>query len=347
MDIKKIETLLQSEPRYRLQQAKKAIFGHLAADWQDVSNFSKDFQIKLNQEAPLAINGQIIGDVHRQTIKALITLKDNLTIEAVLMRHADGRNTVCVSSQVGCPLGCLFCATGQIGFKRNLTAAEIVEQVIFFARLLKTEDKKITNIVFMGMGEPLLNYEQVLSAIKILNDPDGFNLGARHFSISTVGIPEGIKKLSHEKLQINLALSLHATTDELRSRLIPVNQKYPIQQLFKAIDNYLQLTRRQVMIEYILIKDVNDDNSAARELIKLVKKTLYMVNLIVYNPTDNFQPSSPDRVKMFKKILEEARIKVTLRHKFGNNISAACGQLIAKNKKRNLVKKVSSKKVFS
>ena len=191
------------------------------------------------------------------SVKAKITLKDGLEIETVLMRHRDGRNTVCVSSQVGCPLGCLFCATGKMGFKRNLTAEEILEQVIFFARFLKLEDGRVTNVTFMGMGEPFLNYDNVLNAIKILNDAKYFNIGVRSLSISTAGIIEGIKKLSDESLHVNLAISLHAPSDNLRKSLMPIDKKYPLPDVLVAVDEYIEKTKRKVMFEYVLIKGVN------------------------------------------------------------------------------------------
>jgi 23S rRNA (adenine2503-C2)-methyltransferase len=245
------------------------------------------------------------------------------------MKHED-RNTVCVSSQVGCALGCLFCATGKMGFKRNLEVFEIVEQVLFFARYLKKTKDKVTNVVFMGMGEPFLNYGNVLGAIKILNDKEGFNLGARKFSISTVGITEGIEKLAEEKLQINLAISLHASNNKLRSNLIPANKKYGIEKILKKVNEYIKKTNRKVMFEYLMIKDLNDSNESAKELAFLMEKPLYFVNLISYNPTGDFQPSSKETIQKFKSILEKEGVYVTERYRFGREIKAACGQLAGK-----------------
>jgi 23S rRNA (adenine2503-C2)-methyltransferase len=242
------------------------------------------------------------------------------------MRHEDGRNTVCVSSQVGCPLGCLFCATGKMGFKRNLTSDEIIEQVIFFDRYLKPEGQKVTNITYMGMGEPFLNYDNVLQSIRILNDKEYFNIGARSISVSTAGIIEGIKKFSEEGLQVNLAISLHAPNDKLRKYLMPIDKKYPLEVVLKAVDDYIKKTNRQVMFEYVLIKGVNDSREQAEELSKLMNKKLYYLNLILYNATGVFKPSTTQRVEKFKEILKKNKIIFSQRYRFGDDIQAACGQ---------------------
>ena len=274
MELASIQNILKTQPAYRLKQAQKAVFCDLIEDWEQATSLPADLREKLNKEAPLEIKAEVFVSKDKDTQKALFALKDRLKIESVLMRHNNNRNTICVSSQVGCPLGCKFCATGQMGFKRNLEFPEIVSQVLFFARVLKTENKKITNVVFMGMGEPFLNYQNVLEAIKILNDKDGFNLGIRHFSISTVGIIEGIKKMANEEFQINIAISLHAPNDELRSQIMPINKKYPISQVLKAVDQYIKITGRKVMFEYIMIKGVNDSEKQAKELAKLMQKKL-------------------------------------------------------------------------
>ncbi|MDP3051967.1 MAG: 23S rRNA (adenine(2503)-C(2))-methyltransferase RlmN [bacterium] len=350
--------LFNKEPKYRLAQAEKALFCDLIQNWDEATALPSDFRKELNEKCPLNISAEIFISKDKNTAKALFTLKDRLKVEAVLMRHKDGRNTVCVSSQAGCPLGCSFCATGKIGFKRNLGVWEIIEQVLFFARLLAPErsdggqarylkkslpdrqaglpaqagGEKVGSIVFMGMGEPFLNYQNVMEAIKILNDKDGFNLGARHFSISTVGIVEGIRKLAEEKLQINLAISLHAPDDNLRSELMPINKKYPIKEILKAADDYIKKTRRRVMFEYIMIKDLNDSAEHAEALAGIMKKHLYFVNLISYNATGIFKPSSPLRIKKFKEILEKEKVAVTERYRFGGDIDAACGQLAVRGK---------------
>jgi len=330
MEYKSLFQFLQSEPTYRLNQVKKAVFLDLFEDWQKVTNLPQALREKLNQTFPLLISGKIFSSLSEPTAKALLTLNDGVKIETVLLKHQDGRRTVCVSSQAGCQLNCKFCATGQQGFKRNLTAGEIVDQVVFFSRYLKNVDggkNHVTNIVFMGMGEPFLNYENVMAAINLLNDKDGLAIGSRKISISTCGITEGIKKLASEKFQVNLAVSLHAPNDELRIKLMPIGQKYPLVKIFQAVDAYIKKTNRQVMFEYLLIQGVNDSVKLAKELAVLMKKPLYLVNLIVYNPTKEFKPPSFRVIKDFKTVLEKAGVKVTQRHSFGQKIQAACGQL--------------------
>ncbi len=331
MDFKKIEKILEKEPAFRLKQVKKAVFLDLIKDWEEATTLPQDLRQQLLKKFPIEElkAEKILTSKDNQTIKILFELKDGFKIESVLMRHKDGRNTVCVSSQVGCAMNCQFCATGQQGFKRNLSSSEIVEQILFFARLLRKEKTKIKNVVFMGMGEPFLNYANVLEAIKILNDKDGFNLGSRHISISTCGIVEGIKKLAKESLQVNLAISLHAPNNELRSKLMPINKAYSIEKVLKAVDDYIEKTRRRVMFEYLMIDGVNDSPAKALELAKLLKKPLYFVNLISFNPIGHseFKPSSGWKIKQFKETLEKAGINVTQRHRFGKEIKAACGQL--------------------
>jgi len=328
MDLEILEDILKTEPKFRLVQAKEAVFKQLVNNWKDAKNLPKILQEKLNLFCPLDISAKLFQSQNNNSLKALITLKDSLKIETVLMQHKDGRNTVCLSCQVGCPIGCLFCATGKLGFKRNLEVWEIIEQALFWQRYLKKTSQRVTNVVFMGMGEPLLNYDNVLKAIHILNDQKGFNIGARHISISTVGIVEEIKKLSQEPLQVNLAISLHAPTNELRSKLIPVNKKYPIETIFKTVEDYVKKTKRKVMFEYIMINNVNDSEKEAWKLVELMKNNyLYMVNLIKYNKTSMFRPSSSLTIQKFKNILEGQKINVTERYRFGQDIKAACGQL--------------------
>jgi len=339
MDLAKIEKILEKEPAFRLKQVKKVIFQDLIENWDKATILPQNLRQKLSKNYPIQElkAEKILTSKDGQTIKVLFVLRDDLKIESVLMRHIDGRRTVCVSSQVGCSIGCRFCATGQQGFKRNLSADEIVEQVLFFARFLRTkptEDgplstEKVTNIVFMGMGEPFLNYDNVLEAIKILNDKEGFNLGARHISISTIGITEGIEKLAKEKLQINLAISLHAPNNNLRSKLMPINKKYPIEKILAAVNDYIKKTKRRVMFEYLMIDGVNDFEGEAEELAKLLKKPFYFINLISFNPIghSDFKPSPGWKIKKFKEILEKARIATTQRYRFGKEIKAACGQL--------------------
>jgi 23S rRNA (adenine2503-C2)-methyltransferase len=324
MKIEKLEEMLKDEPKYRVKQANEAVFVNLIEDWNEATVFSLSLRERLNKECPLNIQAENLVSKTGDNVKARINLADGVKIETVLMRHNDGRNTVCVSSQAGCSLGCKFCATGKMGFVRNLIALEIVEQVIFFSRLLKKENARVSNIVFMGMGEPFLNYEEVMKAVKILNAKDRLNIGARHISISTVGLTEGIKKLQEEKLQINLAISLHAPNDALRTKIIPSNAG--IKNILIAVDEYIKKTKRQVMFEYLLIKGVNDSEVNAKELAGLMKKPLYFLNLILYNFTGDFEPPPTQTVKKFKEVLEKEGIRFSERYRFGQDIKAACGQ---------------------
>ena len=330
MDFLQFRKIFEKEPKYRFGQAQKALFQDLILNWQEAIALPLPLREELDKNCPIEISAEIHASKDEKTIKALVNLEDGLAIETVLMRHKDKRNTVCVSSQVGCAMNCSFCATGKLGFKRNLEIWEILEQVLFFARYLKEFGEKITNIVFMGMGEPFLNYENVMGAVKILNDKDGFNLGARHISISTSGIIEGIEKLAEEGLQVNLAISLHAPDDELRSELMPVNKIYSIAKILNAANDYIKKTNRRVMFEYIMIDNVNDSEEQAKELAKLMSRSLYFVNLITYNLTGIFKPSSNSKIKKFKEILEKGGVVVTQRFGFGQDIEGACGQLAAK-----------------
>jgi 23S rRNA (adenine2503-C2)-methyltransferase len=282
-----------------------------------------------------------------RTRKILLELSDGKLIESVLMLYPPlgescARATVCVSSQAGCAFGCTFCATGQMGFDRHLTAGEIVAQVLYFARELRTAPwtaagllgskpiEHITNIVLMGMGEPLHNYDNVLQALRILNTAEGFNLGARHMTVSTVGLVPAIRKLSQEPLQVNLAISLHAPTDELRGRTMPVNRKYPLQELLAACKDYIAVTGRQVTFEYVLIAGVNDTPTHAHQLGQILAplQQFAHVNCIPVNATDaSYRPSGPDAIRMFRTILWEHGVSNSVRAERGDDIAAACGQL--------------------
>jgi 23S rRNA (adenine2503-C2)-methyltransferase len=299
---------------------RKLIFQDLIEDWDKATVLPLSLREELKKECPLTIKHKMFDEDN--TLKALIELSDGLKIESVLMKHTDNRSTVCVSSQVGCPLACSFCATGTMGLKRSLTAEEIVLQVLLFMRVCK-----VTNIVFMGMGEPFLNYDNVMAAIHTLNSAEYFNIGSRKISVSTSGIIEGIERFTNEDLQVNLSISLHAPNDELRSKLMPVNKKYPLKDVLKAVDEYILKTKRKVMFEYLMIKGENDSLECAKELAKIMKKPLYMVNLIVYNPTGKFKASDSKTIKKFKEYLEKEGIFTTQRYEFGRGIKAACGQL--------------------
>jgi len=332
MDFKQLDKILASEPKYRQKQINNLLFKDLISDWQEASVLPLALREKLNQECSLNIASKIFGSKSSYTTKALLSLSDGAQTETVLLKHSDGRRTVCVSCQVGCPMACQFCATGQLGFTRNLIAWEIVEQVLFWARQLKVKDEKITNIVYMGMGEPFMNYTNVLDSIRLLNDADKFALGARHISISTCGLVEGINKLSNENLQVNLAISLHAPNNELRSQIMPINKKYPLDKVLAAVKKYVQKTSRRVMFEYVLLRGVNDSMWDAEELAKIMAKPLYMVNIINYNPTGKFKATDKNKVNDFINLLKSRGVSVTQRYTFGTDIWAACGQLANKAK---------------
>lgn len=324
--------ILREEPSFRLKQIKKSFYQDLVSNWNEATTLPKELREKLNQEVPLEIDAEDLISKDKKTVKSKIILDDGLKIETVLLSHKNKRNTVCVSSQVGCALGCEFCATGQMGFKRDLGADEIIAQVLYFARKLKERNRKITNVVFMGMGEPFLNYENVINSIKVLNDPKGFNLGMRRFSISTSGITEGIRKLTDENMEVNLAISLHAPNNKLRSELMPISREYSLDKVLTAVDEYIEKTNRKVMFEYVMLDDINDHLKETEELAGLMKKPLYMVNLISYNPTQKYKPSPSWRIEKFQAILEKKGVKVTRRYSFGQEVKGACGQL-AENKK--------------
>lgn len=353
MNLSELNEILKNEPSFRMNQVMKAIFQEFKENWHEVTNLSLSLRDTLADKCDLNINAMMNVSKDGRSNKALITLKDGLQIETVLMRHShgtggkgkgdcdcleldsenvDGRNTVCVSSQVGCPLACEFCATGKLSFKRNLDVYEILEQVLFWARFLKKENAKIRNIVFMGMGEPMLNFENVIAAVKILNNQNAFGLGIRHISISTAGIVEGIMRLSDTGMQVNLAISFHAPDDELRRKLMPIARKYSIKELLDAVNYYIKKMNRKVMFEYIMLNGINDTDECAEKLARLMRRNLVFVNLINYNPTGVFKPSSKDRIKRFKDILVSSGVTVTERFRFGTDIDAACGQLAGKNK---------------
>jgi len=270
-----------------------------------------------------------------QTIKTLFSLPDGLVIEAVLMKYGSARptsatrHTLCISSQVGCAMGCSFCATGQMGFKRHLSSGELVAQVLYYTRILAAENQAVTNVVVMGMGEPFHNYENTLAAINRLNDPNGFNSGARRYTISTVGLVPVIQRFTSEKCQVNLAISLHAANDELRSKLLPINNKYPIDELLAAGRDYVAVTGRRLSFEWALIREVNDTPEQARLLARRLHGLLCHVNLILLNPTQGYagMASTPQRAKVFMDHMKRAGIPCTIRLRRGVEIQAGCGQL--------------------
>ena len=317
-------------PTYRARQVWEGLYQHLWALPQQYSTLPGDLRGRLADNysftplEPIKTLQSSDGD----TIKTLFRLAGGKTIEAVLMRYSS-RNTLCISSQAGCAMGCVFCATGQMGFKRHLTAGEIAAQVIYYARQLKAEGEKVTNVVVMGMGEPFHNYDATLAAIDRLNDPQGFGLGARRFTISTSGLVPMIDRFADEHRQVNLAISLHAVDDAARSAMMPVNKKYPIRMLLDSCRRYAEITGRRVTFEWALIRDINDSPEIARRLAALLKGLLCHVNVIPLNPTANYagQPTPRERAIAFKAELEKHGIPCTIRIRRGIDIQAGCGQL--------------------
>ncbi len=338
MDVAKLKTALEGmgEKSYRFAQAKDAVCRQLISDWSEATALPPALREKLNAALPI-IEMEVVRESEAErgdTRKAALKLADGNLIETVLMRHSKGRNTVCVSSQAGCPMACTFCATGTMGLKRNLTTSEIVGQVLHFSRQLAEKGERATNMVLMGMGEPMHNYDNVMAAIRILNDQKGLALGARHISISTCGIVAGINRMADEPLQVNLAVSLHAPNDELRTKLMPVNRAYPLGRLMPAIDAYIAKTGRKVMFEYLLIDGLNDTPEVIAELAVLLKKPLYHLNLIKYHTTGAFVSSPRDRRTEILDYMKKAGVSVTHRITFGEDIDAACGQLANKHLKK-------------
>ena len=324
------------EPAYRAKQIWQMIYRQLAEDPSDFSNLSKDLRQKLSDHfcfKPLNVEKDLKSS-DGQTNKLLFRLQDDRMIESVLMRYRE-RNTICISTQVGCPMNCAFCATGQMGFIRNLSAGEIVAQVLFFSRLLKSEGLKLTNIVVMGMGEPFHNYDAVMKAVDIISDPDGMDFGERRITISTVGIVPRIEQFTAAKRQINLAVSLHAPSNAVRDQIIPANKKYPIDSLLEACRNYTEKTGRRITFEYALIHGLNDNYENADLLCRRLKGMLCHVNLIPLNNTKKYEGSGSnhDRTQSFKSVLDKNGIPCSVRLKRGIDIGAGCGQLLAEQSK--------------
>lgn len=320
------------QPAYRLNQIYQAVFKDCITDWEQATALPKALRLRCRTAVELSYPAKIYKSKDGRTMKAALTLADRAVIETVLMRYP-GRNSVCVSCQVGCPVNCSFCATGQLGFKRDLTVWEIVGQVLVFARLLKADGERVQSVVYMGMGEPFLNYETVLASIRLLNNPKAFGLGARHLSVSTSGIVPGIRKFTDEGLEVNLAISLHAPNNELRRRLMPINDAYPLEQVIAAARDYVHRTKRRVMFEYLLLNGINDSEECALQLAELIDDPLFMVNVIQYNPTGKYKPTPSKKIKEFIESLRRNHVPVTQRYSFGQDILAACGQLAGKSAK--------------
>lgn len=322
-------------PAYRAKQLCRWIYQKFAASFDEMTDLPKGFRQALAEKSVLFKSNMAHEAISRDgTVKILFSLPDGQTIESALMpypaRNGKTDYTVCLSTQAGCPIGCPFCATGQQGFERNLTPGEITEQVLHFARRLRDAgpEHHITNLVFMGMGEPFANYENLLQAIEILNSPDCFGLGARNMTVSTAGLVPQIKKFGQEKLQVGLAVSLHASTDKLRDWLVPINKKYPLEELIPACKEYVSTAGRRITFEYILLDGVNDSLVQARQLAHLVAGFNCHVNLIAANKTTgDLRPSTKENIAAFEEELTRLHVQYTLRQSRGVDIAAGCGQL--------------------
>ncbi len=361
LDLPSLTSLLQkwNEPPYRAKQIWQGLYKHIHNSPEQFSNLPNSLREKLAEEftfTPFTVK-TFLDSSDKSTRKTLFELPDGNLIEAVLMRYGDPaddrfhrqeredrqgklissrplrlnkkRRTLCISTQAGCAMGCVFCATGQMGFKRHLTSGEIVAQVMYYARMLRGVNETVTNIVFMGMGEPFHNYDNTMATIDRLNDPQGFNFGARRMTISTVGLVPQIKRFADEKRQVNLAISLHAADDEERLAIMPVNRRYRIDEILEACRYYIEKTHRRVTFEWALINGVNDTPEVAMKLAARLRGLLCHVNTIPLNPTKGYsgEATSRQRAERFKETLEQAGVPCTIRMRRGIDINAGCGQL--------------------
>lgn len=328
-------------PAYRARQVWEWLYQHKVESFEAMTTLPGALRDRLAAEWRIG-SLELEAEIHStdgQTVKRLWRLPDGQMIESVLMEYDGVRRTACISTQAGCVMGCVFCATGQMGFARHLTPGEIVEQALQFARQLEASGERLSNVVLMGMGEPLHNYDATLAAVARLNDPAGLNIGQRHITVSTVGLVPAIRQFADQKLQVKLAISLHAATDEARSSLLPINKRWPLADLLEAVRYYSEQTGRRVTFEWALIAGKNDTAEQAHRLGSLLQGLLCHVNLIPLNPTDQYggRPSDPARIEAFQGILSGYGIGSTVRVRRGIDIQAGCGQLKAK-----IVKKTKS-----
>jgi 23S rRNA (adenine2503-C2)-methyltransferase len=318
------------EPPFRARQVWNWLYRQLAADPVEMTSLPLELRERLGQEMRIGPLETLATEqsVDGETEKRLLQLIDGETIETVLMGY-HSRNSLCISTQVGCGMGCVFCATGQMGFRRHLTGGEIVAQVIYFERELRARGSRLTNIIFMGMGEPLHNYDATVAAVRRLSDPAGFGFGARRITISTVGLVPQIRRLAQEGLQVTLAISLHAATDQERQRLLPAARRWPLEELMDAAREYAHQTGRRVTFEWALIQGQNDTPQQAHALGSLLAGLSSHVNLIPLNPTAGYsgRGSAPERIDTFQAILDNYGVPNTVRLRRGIDIQAGCGQL--------------------
>lgn len=342
MSMEGLETYMieLGEPAYRGRQLFKWIYSKETNSFYEMSDIPRELQKKMDASAKISIPRVLKQRVSIDgTRKYLFELADKKRIETVLIPHSrakDSQYTLCISTQVGCPVGCSFCATGQSGWQRNMEYYEIIGQVLGSSRDLKKKlknprDNVISNIVFMGMGEPFLNYDATIKSIHILNHSKGINIGQRHITVSTAGEVKGIHRFSGEMMQVTLAISLHACNDQLRNQLVPLNHKYPLKILIEAVEKYIVRTNRRVTFEYIMLDGVNMSRRDADDMIKIVKPLLANINLIPYNEIINlpYKKPTPQSVHRFYNWLRDEGLNVVIREEKGADILAACGQLRA------------------
>ena len=317
------------EPKYRAAQLASWIYGKRVSDFERMTNLPKNFRAKLSTKATVSevrATRCTISDADVAT-KYLFELEDGDSVESVLMRDRE-RTTICISSQVGCAMACDFCATGKMGFFRNLSASEILDQFTAIERDL-SEGEAVTNIVFMGMGEPLANYDRTMRSVRLLSDPDGYGLSEKRITVSTVGLAPRMRQFAKEGLKCNLALSLNAATDTVRTRLMPINEKYPIDEALDAAKEWALATKRKATLEYVLIRDVNDTDADAKRLRKLMSRLPCKLNLIPFNEIEDSEFRRPEfnRIERFRQIVASGGNVAPIRFSKGQDIAAACGQL--------------------
>jgi len=319
-------------PKFRIKQFNYAYYVKAIPSFDQLTTWSENLREDLKKEIQFISLKEVKTSISedKSTLKVLFSRKkDNQLLETVLMKHDDKRNTVCVSCMVGCSVNCSFCATGKMGFRGNLTAQEIVDQVMYFQRILLKQGEKVTNIVYMGMGEPMLNLDNVMDSIEVFTDEDKLAMSARRITLSTAGFITEIKQVMDLGFKGRLAISLHAPTQALREKLMPVAKIHKLDNLFNVLDKYVEKTNKRITYEYILIQDINDTIEHAEELSKLLKNRLSHVNLIPYNPIKGVDFKAPSRnsIHRFANVLEKYRISHTIRITMGDDIKAACGQL--------------------
>ncbi len=313
----------QNEKKFKATQVFEWLYKKRVSNFYDMTNLKKELQEKLTNTFTIRTIKLITKREDKDAIKFLFELNDNNKIEAVLMKHDYG-NSLCISTEVGCNMGCAFCESGRLKKVRHLETHEMVEQILLVEEILNI---RISHVVLMGIGEPFDNYDNVIKFINIINSNKGIDIGARHITVSTCGLIPKIEEFIKDGKQVNLAISLHAPNNELRSKLMPINKAYPLEDLFKVLKKYIELTNRRVTFEYILLDGVNDSDECAKELANLLKGMNAYVNLIPYNETSHIEFKRSKRIMEFYDILKKNKINVTVRREFGRELKAACGQL--------------------